>query len=649
MFRTLSYPAAALLALLFAPLAAPAEGLSDTAAILADFGVEVSHGDASGYVPDATCAECHADKAESFAEMGMARSFYRPAAEKVIEDFEPGTYFHAPSNRHYRMEWRDGTYWFHRHRLTPDGTEIDRFSVAVDWVLGSGNHSRVYLYQTPDGALHQLPLAWYSQDRKWAMAPGYEFADHGGVLREVSPRCMGCHNAHADYPEGSGREGMAWLYPADLPEGIGCQRCHGPGAEHVRHALAGDTDIETLRAAIVQPGELDRDRLYSICYGCHMQPTVAVNGPLRLGRGHYSFRPGQDLRDFILQLDIVDGHREQGERFDINHHPFRMEQSTCFTASEGALGCLTCHDPHVKVKPEERAAHYRKACLSCHETDADGLPEMVLAEGSHPDIAATEDCTTCHMPERRTQDVIEVWMTDHRIVRRPGTGLLDPIEKLPAQVLEVYLADPDAAVPEEEALALKIGAVLQHTGYRTGYAANALRDLLAENPIAAHEPWMHLLRAYVTQNRFVEAARIAEHTLSLDPANHTSVNLAASAFFKTGQQGRAIRLQQDRLAADPGVASGHVNLAGMLYDSGEIEGARAAAEQALALRPVSWRAMALLSRIAADAGETEAAIGHLTRALDLVPEADDLRRDLIVLLEAAGRADEAARHAAMLD
>jgi hypothetical protein len=31
----------------------------------------------------------------------------------------------------------------------------------------------------------------------------------------------------------------------------------------------------------------------------------------------------------------------------------------------------------------------------------------------------SEDCITCHMPKRRTEDVEDVAMTDHLIQRRP--------------------------------------------------------------------------------------------------------------------------------------------------------------------------------------------------------------------------------------
>ena len=105
--------------------------------------------------------------------------------------------------------------------------------------MGSGKHSRVYLYSTPNGELYQLPIAWYTQEKRWAMAPGFDRPDHLGVHRRVRRECMFCHNAYPDVPAGSDLYGPYQTFPAELPEGLGCQRCHGPGAEHARLALLG--------------------------------------------------------------------------------------------------------------------------------------------------------------------------------------------------------------------------------------------------------------------------------------------------------------------------------------------------------------------------------------------------------------------------
>jgi hypothetical protein len=42
------------------------------------------------------------------------------------------------------------------------GKPINVYTNKIDWIMGSGDHSRVYLYRTEVGELYQLPLARYT-------------------------------------------------------------------------------------------------------------------------------------------------------------------------------------------------------------------------------------------------------------------------------------------------------------------------------------------------------------------------------------------------------------------------------------------------------------------------------------------------------
>ena len=53
---------------------------------------------------------------------------------------------------------------------------------------------------------------------------------------------------------------------------------------------------------------------------------------------------------------------------------------------------------------------------------------------------ASEECATCHMPKRRTEDVVHVVMTDHLIQRRPPTRdlLAEMPERHPTEAEEYH-------------------------------------------------------------------------------------------------------------------------------------------------------------------------------------------------------------------
>ncbi len=107
------------------------------------------------------------------------------------------------------------------------------------------------------------------------------------------------------------------------------------------------------------------------------------------------------------------------------------------------MSCLTCHDPHREVPPAERATHYRSACLGCYQVDACRLEEM--AGPTVPEVAA-DDCVACHMPKRRTQDVVQVVMTDHLIRRQPGgLELVAPTVEEDPVIDDVLFLDPATA------------------------------------------------------------------------------------------------------------------------------------------------------------------------------------------------------------
>ncbi len=611
--------------------AAAARG-GDVGDPLAERGYAVTSGAAPGYVDDRACAGCHADLYRAYREVGMAQAFFRPRPERVIEDFEQG-FYHPKSGRHYRMTLRDGRYVFRRHQLDAAGRPVHVFEQAVDWILGSGHHARTYLYRSPEGELYQLPLAWYTQTGSWGMAPGYDRPDHLGVTRRVRRECMFCHNAYPDVPAGSdlSYDGPQ-TFPAELPEGLGCQRCHGPGAEHARTGMREPVDPARLASTILNPGRLPPRLRDDVCYECHMQPSVALAGVRRFGRGDYSFRPGEPLADYLVQVDVDEEGRERSERFEINHHPYRLEQSRCFEESAGALSCLTCHDPHRKVKEPERAAHYRAACLGCHQVDACGLEAMVVAAPGAADPGAAlpaadpSDCAACHMQKRRTQDVVQVVMTDHLIRRRPASPaeLQAPLEESEPVLVGVELIDeraPSGSLGE----VYRAAAVVRAGG--GGDAVDRLRQALDAVRPDALEPWFDLGRGQLQEQRFEAAEATLLHVL--ERSRDHPVALAWLAIARQGRGRTEEALALVRRAIDAGErAEWYSNLGQMLNAAERPADALAPLERAIERRPSLAAAHFQLGNALAALDRRQEAVASYRRALAVEPTHPGARRAL---------------------
>ncbi len=60
------------------------------------------------------------------------------------------------------------------------------FEQTATFSIGSGNHARSFLHAAPNGTLTQLPLTWYTQEKAWAMSPGYDRPAHAGFSRQIA-------------------------------------------------------------------------------------------------------------------------------------------------------------------------------------------------------------------------------------------------------------------------------------------------------------------------------------------------------------------------------------------------------------------------------------------------------------------------------
>jgi hypothetical protein len=232
---------------------------------------------------------------------------------------------------------RRGDGFFQRRwRTLPDGSEIDAQELSVDYVMGSGNHVRTYIHRSASGALIELPLAWYAENGGLrAMNPGDD-RDYALAPRKLAYACMSCHNARPNIPAGHNEPGSEPVYSGDLPEGIDCQRCHGPGERHIAAAQTLGAKPERIRAAIVNPGRLSPDRQMEVCMQCHLETTSLQlpNEIRRFNRAPFSYVAGQPLGDFALFFDHAPrtGHDDD---FEIAHSAYRLRKSSCFLERRG--------------------------------------------------------------------------------------------------------------------------------------------------------------------------------------------------------------------------------------------------------------------------------------------------------------------------
>jgi predicted CXXCH cytochrome family protein len=634
--------------------------------------------DENGYVEPQTCAGCHRQIWETYRRTGMARSFYRPSAANTVEDFtKNNTFYHRPSDSYFTMFRRDGNYYQGRYQIDSAGRHVNVMEKQIDFVMGSGNHSRAYLHRTGRGTLVELPLAWYAEKGGyWAMNPGYDRPNHDGFRRPITYDCMFCHNGYPQIPAGHEQPFAEPVYAGAMPEGIDCQRCHGPGRKHTQVAKTAGATSADLRNSIVNPARLSAQRQMEVCMVCHLETTSfpLPNAIQRYERAPFSYVPGEPMAAFILNFDHAAG-KGRDDKFEIVNAAYRLRRSACFLNSNGKLLCTTCHNPHDIPRGEEATRHYTAVCRQCHASTFD----KQVASGKHSRAA---DCVDCHMPKRRTEDVVHVVATDHYIQRRkPAGDLLAEIAERHETDSRAYRGPVVLYYPEalphtpENDLDLAIAQVKQRSNLSDGIAQLTAamerhRPERAEYYFELAEAWREsgqlaksvpLYQEAVRRNpkfvvglqklgfvlrrsgRYTESAEVLQRAASVAPGNASTWHELGLTYQALGKKADAVAALEKAIELDPDLPEAYNNLGIIRFAEGERARAEAAFREAIRIQPDYADAHGNLGNLLSEAGDFNGAHDHFEIALRLRPDDAATRYNYAMALGRARRFDEAQR------
>jgi Tfp pilus assembly protein PilF len=402
------------------------------------------------------------------------------------------------------------------------------------------------------------------------MNPNYDQPRHMGFQREIGFACMFCHNGYPEVAPGEDASGREPRFRGRLPEGIDCQRCHGPGRNHIK-ALKVGASLEKIRAAILNPARLNPESQLEVCMQCHLETTTRSlpHAVVRFDRNVFSFRPGEPLADYVLNFDYAPG-RGHEDRFEIAHTVYRLRKSACFLSTAGtpqAMTCTTCHNPHKT----SRGARYVEVCRRCHAADF----KARVASGRH---TASSDCLLCHMPKRRTDDVIHAVMTDHYIQRRkPDRDLLATLAEQPETEATRYRGEvvlyypPRLPQTPETELYLAAAQVIDAANLAEGIPR--LRRAVEVSKPKQAGFYFHLAEAYSGSGKPEEAFRMYEAALARAPKHRDAWLNYSVALSKAGRTEHAARVLEqalEQLPDDPLLLSnlGEVYLGDVFSKSG---------------------------------------------------------------------------------
>lgn len=270
-----------------------------------------------------------------------------------------------------------------------------RKNMRADYVIGSAPHGYTFFSDQGASSWLEMRTSYYPHLKSWYFTPNQlpndrDLAPAGIVFpADTMAACIHCHvtalrgdDTHLD------------LKKSRL--GIGCERCHGPGKDHLEAVRASKSQRGIVEFKMEKLGEAPAEKVEKLCAECHKTSSGMPNDP--------------HIEESLARIPAA-----------------ALERSACYQQSH-ALSCINCHNPHTNVS--NQISQYNNACLQCHSA-----PSTAKASSGTPRLPGTRDmtkpivgdfkhiickvnprtgCVNCHMPKQPIP-ILSIQSTNHWI------------------------------------------------------------------------------------------------------------------------------------------------------------------------------------------------------------------------------------------
>jgi len=345
----------------------------------------------SPYVGAAACGKCHAAEQKKWAGSRHSKMVQPATRASVKGDFLRGQVTLRGAN--YRLREKDGVYYISESYLTGKVQEH-----RVDYTLGN-RRIQHYLTTLASGRVVVLPPSWDVIRKQWFHSFDIDDPDEtDDVMVQVwNKNCYSCHVSQQEknYDSAKDEYKSAWL---DF--GTNCERCHGPGAEHVAHYSAASKPAGPVSDIVLQT-KLSPERNTMVCAQCHSFRDIYVRG----------YSAGADYYDYFVPIlestqpaDKDPAYWADGRTRRFSNDAFGLWQSECYL--KGRATCVDCHvsahETEIERNPQLRP-DANALCARCHQS--------VAPHSHHAANSTGNSCVECHMP--RTVFSIKAAIRDH--------------------------------------------------------------------------------------------------------------------------------------------------------------------------------------------------------------------------------------------
>jgi predicted CXXCH cytochrome family protein len=388
------------------------------------------------YVGSGRCATCHKAIYESWKDTLHNRS------QQIL----------TPTSNHVVVEWK-GTIKLKAGKIPEVTIKLSEASEGQNLVtmVDAKNPSkevtytvtRTYggwgwkqRYQVTFGNNHYiLPIQWNQATSRWVPYNLHLWYNEDESFKKPSPdksfevNCAGCHNTGLELKKVS--EGYESKY---LELNTGCEKCHGPGSEHIR------SPKPKVKGNIINPRKLLYERAIEVCGQCHSRGVSVPHGTFEFPWNDADNKPYQLGEPLVNYYKLKPGEWGGPEAHSKSHHQQWIDllRSTHFQVK---VSCFDCHNPHGGaglfqfVKPD----YNNLLCLSCHGKDQKfATPAAIRSHAKHnyaPETKGTSRCSKCHMVKTASSaEAGDVSSHDFKIIK-------------PHVSLEMFKKDPQNVLP----------------------------------------------------------------------------------------------------------------------------------------------------------------------------------------------------------
>lgn len=347
------------------------------------------------FVGSAACASCHASQTAAYQRSHHANAVLPPNSAEVRGKLDGGT-FSTPLGGTTRFAKKDGAL----EVTTPDATGHDR-TFPIAYAAGVSPLQQ-YVVTTERGRLQTLGVAWDTRPAKDGGERFFHVYGPRGLAHDDSlfftaaaqswnHVCADCHSTLVErrYDATADSFDTRW---AELS--VGCEACHGPGADHVNAVKEGAKGgaaayAKTLNVSLRpaepwspspsgSPTPRAQDGVeVEVCAPCHSRRQPLAEG----------FVAGDAFLDgFAPELLQAGRYHADGQVEGEVYEWGSFLQSKMYASG---VRCSDCHEPHSGAL----RASGNALCTRCHEAT-----RFDTAAHSHHTGGKAPKCVDCHMP-----------------------------------------------------------------------------------------------------------------------------------------------------------------------------------------------------------------------------------------------------------